>query len=144
MGSYVPLSLTVEDPDDLAVVAACLQDALIPLVGIEYDPHAGDFRVIANRFCWECEADSDSKDPHHRVLAGITFHNVKNVLRKGFESCQQNELMNLLTIHAVPEENSLYLIFSGGSEIKVEIESLKCHLKDLEDPYPTSNRPEHV
>lgn len=146
MGSYVPLCLTVEDSDDLDVVAACLQDSLVPLGGVTYDAKAKDFRMIANRFCWECEcASNPEKDEgqHQRVLTGVTFHDVKQVSKKGFDLDHQNELINLLTIRNVPDEKSLHLIFSGGAEIKIKMDSLKCYVKDLEAPYPTSNKPDH-
>ena len=38
---YAPLKIIAEDHEDLQVIAACLQDALIPLSGMEYDAKKG-------------------------------------------------------------------------------------------------------
>ena len=141
--SYTPLQMTAEDSDDLQVMAACLQDALIPLSGIEYDQKDGHFHIIANRFCWECEPDNlDGNSYYSRVAAGIAFHHVKDVHKKGIDLHNKNELINLLTIHQ-EENNCIHLIFSGGSEIKLIVDKISCHLKDMDEPYPTANRPSH-
>ena len=142
--SYKPLQMAAEDRDDLQLVAACLQDALIPLSGIEYDPEGGHFHLIANRFCWECEPENvDGQSYHTRVSTGVAFHHVKDVHKKGLDLQSKNELINLLTIHH-EENDCIHLIFSGGPEIKLIVEKLSCHLKDMDEPYPTSNKPEHL
>lgn len=142
--SYKPLKVLVEDQEDLEVIAACLQDALIPLSGMNYDATLGQFHVIANRFCWECEPENvKGNDYYARVAAGLAFHHVKQIQRKGLDLKNQDELVNLLTIHN-SENGCIHLVFSGGSEIKLEVDKLCCHLKDIDEPYPTSHKPEHL
>lgn len=141
--SYKPLKVLAEDEDDLQVIAACLQDALIPLSGMKYDPECGQFHLVANRFCWECEPESlDGASYYARVAAGIAFHHVKDVQKKGIHLQNQSELVNLLTIHNA-ENGCVHLIFSGGAEIKLKVDKLCCHLKDVDEPYPTPNKPDH-
>lgn len=141
--SYIPLKVLAEDGEDLQVIAAYLQDALIPLSGMEYDSDLGHFHLVVNRFCWECEPESlEGTSYYARVAAGLAFHHVKHVQKKGFEAQNQGELVNLLTIHNA-NNGCVHLIFSGGSEIKLQIDKLCCHLKDMDEPYPTSNRPDH-
>jgi hypothetical protein len=144
MAPYEPLRMIVQDGDDLQVIAACLQDALVPLSGLEYDKEEGRFHLIANRFCWECDEEShNDASCYNRVAAGLSFHHVKDVQKKGLELQNKNELINLLTIREIEGENSIHLVFSGGSEIKLTIEKLSCHLKDMDEPYPTLNKPCH-
>ncbi len=141
--TYKPLQMIAEDGDDLHVIAACLQDALIPLSGIEYDEKEGYFCLVANRFCWECESETlDGNDYYTRVAAGLSFRHVTDVHKKDINIHNQHELINLLTIHQ-QEDDFIHLIFSGGSEIKLKIDKLNCHLKDIDEPYPTSKRPSH-
>jgi len=45
-----PLKIIARDAEDLAVVAACLQDALIPLNEMRYLPQERRFILVANRF----------------------------------------------------------------------------------------------
>lgn len=144
MSTYKPLKIFAEDADDLQVIAACLQDALIPLSGIDYDKKGGHFHLIANRFCWECEPeDCDGNSFYARVAAGLAFHHVKEVQKKDLHLKNKEELVNLLTIHNA-EDGCIHLIFSGGAEIKLKVDKLCCQLKDVDEPYCTSNKPCHA
>ena len=54
-----PLRLRAEDAEDLAVLSACLQDALVAVRDFAYDPGARVFIMAANRFRWEgCRPDA--------------------------------------------------------------------------------------
>ena len=54
-----PLKVIARDAEDLAVVAACLQDALIPLNEMRYLPQERRFIMVANRFRWERAAQGN-------------------------------------------------------------------------------------
>ena len=84
MTTYTPLRMMAQDGDDLHVIAACLQDALVPLSGLEYDKEGGNFHLLANRFCWECESDDQEQgiSCYTRVPAGLAFHHVACRLKK--------------------------------------------------------------
>src|ERR1051325_4571288 len=82
-----PLRLRAEDAEDLAVISACLQDALVAVRDLAYDPGAAMFVLVANRFRWEaCRSDSgragigQDGSPRggtfERVLCGVSFANV--------------------------------------------------------------------
>jgi len=47
------LKLRAEDDEDLAVVSAFLQDALLPVAEMVYLPAEQRFVLVANRFMWE-------------------------------------------------------------------------------------------
>jgi hypothetical protein len=142
---YTPLRMMAQDGEDLDVIAACLQDALVPLAGLEFDQQGGHFRLVANRFCWECDSDNQAEgiSCHTRVTAGIAFHHVREVQKKGLSLHKGPELINLLTIHTVGEDGCIHLVFSGGAEIKLKVDKLDCHLKDMDEPYPTPLKPQH-
>ena len=140
---YAPLKIIAEDHEDLQVIAACLQDALIPLSGMEYDAKKGQFHMVVNRFCWECNPESiEGQSYYARVAAGLAFHHVKDVKKKSLDLQNENEIVNLLTIHNA-NDGCIHLVFSGGSEIKLKVDKLCCHLKDMDEPYPTSHKPAH-
>jgi hypothetical protein len=48
-----PLKLRAEDAEDLDVVSACLQDAIVPLSDMEFLAGEKRFVLVANRFRWE-------------------------------------------------------------------------------------------
>ena len=56
------LKIIARDAEDLAVVSACLQDALIPLNEMRYLPQERRFIMVANRFRWE-RAAKGSQEP---------------------------------------------------------------------------------
>ena len=47
------LKLRARDPEDLRVLSACLQDALVPLADIAYLKPEQRFVLVVNRFMWE-------------------------------------------------------------------------------------------
>ncbi len=143
MTTYQPLKISAEDKEDLQIIAACLQDALVPLSGLTYDQDKGHFHLLANRFCWECDPeDCEGSSYYARVAAGLAFHHVREVQKKDLNLQNKEELVNLLTIQNA-EDEYIHLIFSGGSEIKLKIDKLCCHLKDVDEPYATANKPCH-
>lgn len=143
MTKYTPLRMIAEDEDDLQVIAACLQDALVPLSGMDYDQETGKFHLVANRFCWECAPEMLEGDSfYQRVPTGLAVHHVTNIKKKDLDLQNKDELVNLLTIHD-QDENYIHLIFSGGAEIRLTVDKISCHLKDVDEPYHTSNKPSH-
>ena len=48
-----PLKLRAMDDEDLGVVSAFLQDAIVPLAEMEFVPGEKRFALVASRFRWE-------------------------------------------------------------------------------------------
>lgn len=136
--TYRPLRILAEADEDLEVISACLQDALIPLAGLSFDEEEKRFHLLAHRFCWEIESEN-----HARVLADLAFHHVTDVHRRDLDLTNKEELLNLLTIHRLGTESWIHLVFSGGAELRLKIDQLQCHLRDVEEPHPTPHRPNH-
>src|SRR4030095_15814300 len=66
-GMTAPLKFTARYAEDLAVVAPCLQDALIPLNEMRYLPQERRFIMVANRFRWE-RVSEGSAAPHNPTV----------------------------------------------------------------------------
>jgi hypothetical protein len=168
-GGASPLKLRARDAEDLQTLAACLQDALVPLSDIAYLKPEKRFVMVANRFCWETTprrdaetarrqsetagAGSETKEdarfedsdeagggPHYeRVNCGVCFDRVTGVRFRGLESRRK---LNLLTLEA--GAGAVTLIFSDGAAIRLDISGIHCHLEDLSEPWPTRWRPSHA
>jgi hypothetical protein len=55
-------------------------------------------------------------------------------------------VLNLLAIRfdeMNPPSGLVTLVFSGGAELRLEVEALEAHLSDLGLVWETPNRPEH-
>ncbi len=146
-----PLKLRATDGEDLAVVSACLQDALVPLGDATYLAEDKQFVLVANRFRWEAEGRRQGR-LSERVLCGLCFENVVAVRRRGIGQGKRAGLLSLLAV-GVSEDNgapavdgagpAVLLAFSGGAAIRLETTGLLCHLEDLGESWPTRWQPEH-
>jgi hypothetical protein len=152
-----PLKIVAHDTDDLAVVSACLQDALIPLNEMRYLPQERRFILVANRFRWEraatrrqepvrgqdasFESDEDFGDLQ-RTNAGICIDRVVAVRSRGIDRSRPDDFLSLLSLSL--DGNKLSLLFAGGGLIQMDVEGLSLYLSDLGKAWPTQWLPEHA
>ncbi len=160
------IKLRARDAEDLQVLAACLQDALVPLRDLALLKRERRFIMVANRFKWEsadeavahaaaAEAqeggaqegdvrfeDTAREPPFERVNCGVCFDRVRAVRTYGLDMTQKDQVLNLLTVHAEPR--AVTLIFAGGGRIRLEVSGIACHLEDLGEAWPTRWRPAHA
>ena len=141
------LKLRAEDEEDLRVVSACLQDALIAVGDMTYLRDDRRFVLVANRFCWEAAPCDDAAslspdDCFERVHTGLRFENVTAVHQRGMDSLDAAQLLELLAIQI--EGNVLMLVFAGDAAIRLETSQPLCLIEDLDEPWPTKWRPHHA
>lgn len=152
-----PLKIVAHDADDLAVVSACLQDALIPLNEMRYLPAERRFILVANRFRWERAAapgkeatpDQDASFESNedfgdlqRTNAGICIDRVTAVRSRDIDRSRRDDFLSLLSLHM--DGNKLLLMFAGGGVIQIEVEGLALFLSDLGKAWPTQWQPDHA
>jgi hypothetical protein len=146
MIDHKPLKLLAKELDDLTVISAFLQDAIIPIMSMSYDERLKTFSLLTDRFCHEHEpVIINDQLMHHRVHAAFQVHNVNGIKHRNFpkkDDPHHHQMLNLLAIQG--EEKKIHVIFSGGAEMIMNVDDLECYLKDLNDPYPTPHKPEHV
>jgi hypothetical protein len=141
------LKLRAEDEEDLRIISAVLQDALIAVGDIKYLPDDQRFVLIANRFCWEAmpcnqQTELSPEDCFERVHTGLRFEHVTAVRQRGFDSLDAAELLELLAIQL--EAAAVVLVFAGGAAIRIETLQPLCFIEDLDEPWPTKWRPTHA
>lgn len=136
------LRLRAEDDQDLAVISACLQDALVAVRDLAYVSEDQSFLLVANRFRWEDGVASSFDDPgHQRTLCGVTFNGVSAVSYSGFRRSENRRILSLLAIRTGGE--GILLEFSGGAAIRLEVTHIQCHATDIGEPWPTPWQPRH-
>ncbi len=135
------LRLAARDPDDLAVIAGCLQDAIVPIADIAFLPDEERFVMVANRFRWEAASDGVSRGKFERVNCGVSFEGVSGVKSQGIDLRQREDMLSLLTVRA--EDGAVVMVFAGGGQIRLEIGEIACHVEDIGEPWPTRWRPSH-
>src|SRR5207237_6050108 len=129
------LKLRAEDTEDLAVISACLQDALVAVRDLAYAPEERSFLFVANRFRWENGiGPAPGEVPYERVLCGITFSGVAAVSYSGFRRSDDGRILSLLAMRA--EDRAIHLEFSDGAVIRLEAGGIFCRVRDLGHPWP--------
>lgn len=136
------LRLRAEDDEDLAVLSACLQDALVAVRDIAYLPAERRLILSANRFRWE------SPDPQaERVRCGLMIEGVRAIRQKGIDQSQPGILLSILALRRVAGASGpaeVEILFAGGAALRVAAERVQVQVRDMEAPYPTAWRPHHT
>jgi hypothetical protein len=145
------LRLRAEDDEDLTVISACLQDAVVAVGDIAWLPAERRLAMVVNRFCWEC-APGETGGESRRVLTGLRLENVRAVRMQGIDRTKRAHLMELLAVRLVPAGGepgaagagcTVEFQFSGNQALRASADALALRLEDLDEPYPTAWRPKH-
>lgn len=133
---------------DLEIISGALQDAIVPIGDISFEPVTNQFVFVANRFRWEVAAGDGLGEPAERINSGVTFSNVTAVKRRGIDFRDRAAFLNLLAVTCAEEPGMagpvIELTFSGETAIRLETTGLLCHLEDFGEPWPTQWRPQHA
>lgn len=125
-----PLALKAYDAEDLAVLSACLQDAIIRRADLVYDPKGRRFALIASRLCRE----SGTAGPPTRARSIVRFDGVSRVQSRGLERILPSSFVSLLTIDVRADDperpGELHLVFAGDAGVRLTIEAIDVTLKD--------------
>jgi hypothetical protein len=136
------LRLLAQDADDLEVVSAHMQDAVVRVGDMTYLPKERRFALVASRFDW-LAAEGARLERRH---AGLHFDHVLRVSRLGVDQGQPNAMLNLLSVAFEAGEapaGAVTLTFSGGGAIRLEVECVEAQLRDLGSRWKTRRRPGH-
>ena len=141
-----PLRLRAEDAEDLAVISACLQDALVSVRDLAYHREGRTFVLVANRFRWEAsEAERGEAGRFERTLCGVAFGEVESVAYRGFQRSEESRILCLLAIRSTDPESggTIDLDFSGDATIRLTASAIRCRARDFGEPWPTAWHPDH-
>jgi hypothetical protein len=146
-----PLALAAHDMEDLQVLSATVQDAVTRVGDMAYQRRHRRFALMVNRFVWEEAERKKRRGPYQRVRAGLHFDGVLAVKAHRIAMDRPDGVLSLLAISfeaANPEDaedpsGAITLIFSGGAMVRLEVECIDAHLKDLSGPWRAAGKPVH-
>jgi hypothetical protein len=136
------LRLVALDQDDLAVISAHLQDAIVRVGDLVYLPQERRFVLVGRRFDWEAGSD----EPPRRRLTGLHFERVTAVRTRGIERSSPDAVLNLLAITFQARDTpsgTATLIFADGGAVQVEVECIELQMKDFGPVWEAESRPVH-
>ena len=136
------LRLLALDQEDLAIVSAHLQDAVVRVGDIAYLPKERRFALLARRFDWEAPPN----EPRRR-LTGLHFERVLGARCRGLDRSNPDAVLNLLAITFDERQSpsgTATLLFSDGAAIQIDCECVESQMKDLGPVWEAEARPIHA
>ncbi len=148
-GGEAPLRLFAQDAEDLKVISTLVQDAVLPVTEISFDPKRRRFALMLNRFRWE-DRDEAARvgRPFERVRSVLVAEDVLKVQSMGFDRADKDLVLSLLTLDFVPGADGtgrLTLTLAGDGALALDVETLDLRLDDVTRPYraPSGKAPQH-
>jgi hypothetical protein len=142
------LKLIAFDADDLAVISAHMQDAVLKVADLAYLPAAKRFAAVGNRFDW-AEALKDGGplgQGYARRQTALRFERVLAAKVQGIDMRRKDAVLSLLAVSFEPGDapaGSVTLHFADGAAIRLEVECIEAELKDLGPAWSARSMPSH-
>ena len=141
------LRLTALDEEDLSVISAHLQDAVILIGEMKFTPARRQFALIANRFDWEHSRNGRADgEPFQRRRTGVHFNQVTAARTQNIRQGEDDAVLELLSITFEPSDapsGTILLTFAGGGTLKLDVECIEAQMSDMGVVWETPNKPEH-
>ena len=139
------LKLIANSEDDLRVLSAHLQDAIVSVADIANLKKNRIFLLQLNRFMWE-DVEKGVFRKNKRIRTVLKFENVLKVSSKNVNQKKNDRFLDFLAIETfkMPDKNyEMNLIFSGDIVIKLVTEAIEVTLDDQGLPWESKNKPKH-
>ena len=133
-GATRPINLVARDVEDLAVLSALVQDAVLTAGDMRYVKSKRRFALLINRFRWE---DGAARAPE-RVRSLLVFDDVTVVQGQGVDRKDPDLVLSLLSLAFAPGDDGAGVVtlnFAGDGALALAVEALEVSLKDVTRPY---------
>jgi hypothetical protein len=134
------LKLSALDIEDLAVISAHMQDAVLLVGDMGYNAKRKQFALVANRFAW------DKAETAERRRTGLHFDRVLAVKTLNIDVAETDEVLSLLSVSFAETDapaGEVLLSFSGGATVRLLVECLECQMADLGPAWSAVGVPAH-
>lgn len=140
------LKLLALDDEDLLVISAAMQDAVMKVSDLKFDAAKQQFMCAANRFVWEQKKPFFWRQ-HERRLSSLAIKRVKNMRYRGIDRTKSDEVLSLLAIrfskHGEGPEGQIEFMLSGNAGILLDVECIEVQLTDTGAAWATRHQPKH-
>lgn len=135
-----PLKLIALDADDLSVISAHLQDAVLKRGDIVWLPGEKRFALALRRFDWEGAAQGQKR----RRLSALHFERV--TAARSTKVAAGDAVLSLLAVTFTQSDDpagQVTLHFSDGAAIRLDVECIEAQMKDLGPIWEAVATPAH-
>jgi hypothetical protein len=141
------LRLAALDAEDLAVISAQVQDAVLKVGDIRYFAKDGHLVVAMNRFAWDRLSAKPRREEMERRRAALSFAGASDLKAKNIRQDAKDAILSLLAVTFTPDGDEpsgrVELVFAGGASLSFAVECIEAQLSDLGAAWSTEHRPEH-
>lgn len=138
------LKLLALDTEDLAVLSAHVQDAVVRTVDMGYARGDRRFALLMNRYDW---SEDKPRSKGIRKRAGLHFDRVESVAYAGFDPAAPEGVLELLALTFTPSPDGVSgvveITFAGGGTVRLTVEVLEARLADLGAAWAAAAKPVH-
>ena len=148
-GDEAPLNIGALDSEDLTVISAMVQDAVLPVGEISWQANQRRLALLINRFRWEDKTNAERQGrPVERVQSLLVFDTVLSVASQGLDRSQKDLVLSVLSITTENAENGdcfFTVTLAGDGALRIRVEAVEVHLRDVTRPYaaPSRKSPHH-
>jgi len=146
MSAIAPLRIAAFDEEDLSVLSAHVQDAVVKVADINWSSAARRFILPMNRFAWETVCGRRRAGDQRR-RAVLHFDRVTRFQSSGVSARERDAVLSVLAIvcrAAEAPEGTITIVCSGGAGLKLHVECIEARLTDLGAAWSASMRPQHA
>lgn len=140
------LKLIALDQQDLEIVSAHVQDAVMKISDISFLAAEKRLVIAINRFVWENKTSFFKKN-NERRRAVLHFEGVRAVKSNGIQQSRGDEVLSLLAVRFEPgaelPAGTIELTFSGAAAIRLEVDYIEARLADIGGAWEAIARPRH-
>jgi hypothetical protein len=138
------LKLLALDSEDLDVISATTQDAVVRVADMGFAKADRRFALLMNRYAWE-----EGGRKGQRKRSALHFDRVKDVKVAGIDTNAREGVLELLAVAFEPSAPTdpagrVELRFAGGGTVRLEVECLEARLQDLGAAWAAKLKPEHA
>jgi hypothetical protein len=138
------LKLLALDSEDLDVISATTQDAVVRVPDMGFAKADHRFALLMNRYAWE-----EPGRKGQRKRAALHFDRVTDAKVAGIDTNALDGVLELLAITYAPvgaddPAGHVELSFAGGGTVRLEVECLEARLQDLGAAWAARAKPEHA
>jgi hypothetical protein len=138
------LKLIALDTEDLEIVSAHAQDAVIRTADMGYAKGDKRFALLMNRFDW---ASDKPRSKGVRKRSALYFSGVTHAAFAGFDPAAPEGVVELLAIVFQPTDAPAGIVelrLAGGGTIRLSVDYLEARLADLGAAWAAAAKPKHV
>ena len=142
------LKLIALDAEDLSILSAHLQDAVLKISDMTYLPREQRFAAVLNRFDWAATIPVGKRKPRRqRRRTALRLERVNGAQLLGIDMKAQDRVLSLLAIQfesSTFSAGAVTLHFADGAAIRLDVECIEAELRDLGAVWSARSTPDHA